>query len=103
MVNMASAPSRISAGNPPLSGGVGTCVGNPAGSAANSRLPSASIAPSLNSDSNAIASTRPRLCAMVEARRVPNSMANSAISRATYSALSCHGFDSASWPWLRMP
>jgi len=40
---------------------------------------------------------------MVEARRVPNSIANSAISSATYSALSCHGSASASWPWLRMP
>ncbi|WP_449421441.1 hypothetical protein [Rhodanobacter lindaniclasticus] len=102
-MNIASAPSRISAGKPPLSGGTGTCAGTSVGSAPSSRLPSASIAPSLNSDSNAIASTRPRLCAMVEARRVPNSIANKAISKATYKALSCQGSDSASWPWLRMP
>jgi len=45
-------------------------------------MASASIAPSLNSDSNAIASTSPRLWAVVDARRVPNSIANSAISSA---------------------
>ena len=80
---MASAPSRISAGKPPLSCGTGSAGGRCAGSGVNSSVPSASIAPSLNSDSNAIASTRPRLCAVDEARRVPNSIANRAISSAT--------------------
>ena len=53
--------------------------------------PSASIAPSLSSDSAAIAITKPRLCSASEARRVPNNIANTAIASATYSALSFHG------------
>ena len=47
------------------------------------------MAASFNTDSMAMASTRPRLCSIADARRVPNSMANAAIAMATYSALSC--------------
>ena len=49
------------------------------------------MAPSFSSASKAMASTRPRLCSAAEARRVPNSAAKRAMTRATYSALSCQG------------
>src|SRR3546814_12552753 len=49
--------------------------------------PSASMAPSLSNDSKAIASTKPRLCSAADACRVPTSMANTAIHRATYNEL----------------
>lgn len=48
MVNIASTPSRISEGKPPLSGVGGTLTGKPADNAVNNKVPSASIAPGLN-------------------------------------------------------
>jgi len=92
-VNIASAPSNTNGAKPPLltlpagdcSGASGSCRPNQTNS------PNASIAASLNSDSNAIASTRPRLCSAALARRVPNSIANNAIISATYKPLSRHG------------
>ena len=83
MVNIASAPSRISAGKPSWSCGGGVPIATASGTAVNSSEPSASIAPSLNSDSNATASTNPRLCSVADARRVPNSIVNTAITRPT--------------------
>ena len=78
---------------PPLGVACGRGGGVPAGNASSpnqTKAPSASIAASLNTDSKAIASTRPRLCSAALARRVPNSIANSAMARATYSAPSRH-------------
>ena len=90
-VSIANAPSRISVGKPlaPPGSGVDATTGNSGMHA--TKTPSASIAPSLSSDSTAIAITRPRLCSASDARRVPNSIANSPIAKATYSALSCQG------------
>ena len=92
---MASAPSSTSGTNPLATGAAGTGVGA-AGAAASdasspnqTKPPIASIAASLNTDSKAIASTSPRLCSVALALRVPNSIANRAIARATYSPLSC--------------
>jgi hypothetical protein len=93
-VNIASTPSNTSGMKPPLSvdaaaSGNDGGDGNPRPSQTN--RPSASMATSLNSDSNAIASTSPRLCSAALARRVPNSIANRPITNATYSELSRHG------------
>ena len=82
----------------------GACTGGTSGSSGKphqTNTPSASIAASLNSDSNAIARIRPRLCSAALARRVPNSIANTAIASATYSALSCQA-GSASLPGDRV-
>ncbi len=92
-MNIANAPSSTSGMKPPLLAGGGTGVAATAGrspSPHQTNTPSASIAPSLSSDSNAIASTRPRLCSAALTRRVPNSIANSAMASATYRAMSCH-------------
>ena len=91
-MNIASAPSSTSGRKPPAgeAGGGGTFAAGRASSPNQTNAPRASIAASLNSDSNAIASTRPRLCSAALARRVPNSIANRAIARATYSAPSRH-------------
>jgi len=78
-------------------GGAGGRSGNPN----QTNRPSASIAASLNSDSNAIARISPRLCSTALARRVPNNMANTAIASATYNALSCHA-GNASLPGERV-
>ena len=89
-MNMANAPSSTSGAKPPT-GVAGTTGKGSTGmdfKPNQTKAPSASIATSLNSDSNAIASTRPRLCSAALARRVPNSIANKAMARATYSALS---------------
>ncbi len=86
-VNIASAPRPISAAKPLVSSPI---ITSGASGSVKTRLPSASIAASLNTDSNAIASTRPRLWATADARRVPNSIANHAITKATQSALSRH-------------
>src|SRR5690606_23805887 len=88
-MNIASAPSSTSGANPSVvcrDSGAGTS--GSASSPNHTNAPSASIAASLNTDSNAIASTSPRLCSTALARRVPNSIANSAIASATYSETS---------------
>ena len=91
--NIASAPSSTSGMKPPAgASATGAGGGTATASSPNqTKAPSASIAPSLNSDSAAIASTSPRLCSDTSARRAPNSIANSAIASATYSALSRQG------------
>ena len=96
-MNMASAPSSTSGTKPPACAEADATGALTAGtsSASQTNSPRTSIATSLNSDSNAIASTRPRLCSVALARRVPNSMANTAMARATYSAPSRHGATSA--------
>ena len=93
-VNIASTPSRTSGMKPPFSVEAAVCGsegGDGSPSPNQTKAPSANIAASLNSDSNAIASTRPRLCSAALARRVPNSIANRPIISATYNELSRHG------------
>ena len=85
-MNIANAPSSTSGAKPSIvccEGGAGASGSESSPNQTNA--PSASIATSLNTDSNAIASTSPRLCSVALARRVPNSIANSAIANATYS------------------